>query len=160
MGAKIQKTGLGPGYLFAVALALLAAGTVAIWFRLQEPAPDFDAAKGAERLKKLETLRAEDREKLGKYAVINKEKGTVQLPIKRAMELVEPELKKKPVKPSAVKVEDPYPYGLAPVPDPSSAPAAAPAPAVPPAPAPVPAPEPAAPTPAAEPLPVEGAHQP
>ena len=43
---------------------------------------------------------------------IDKAKGTLQLPIDTAMDLVVNDYQSKPVQPSQVKVDDPYPYGL------------------------------------------------
>jgi hypothetical protein len=130
MPEPIQKVGLGARYLLAVALGLLFVGVVAIWFRLQEPKSDYDAALGAERLKKLAAARDESGAKLGRYSIKDKEKGIVRIPIGRAIELAGAELKAKPVRKSDVNVEDPYPYGLPPAPaatpEAAASPAAAP----------------------------------
>src|SRR5262245_29702716 len=82
------------------------------------PAPDEDAARAAERSKAYHDLQAENAQKLEKYAWVDKEKGTVQIPIDRAMELVITELNsRKPA--SAGPIATP-----APSPSPAASPAA------------------------------------
>lgn len=56
----------------------------------------------AERVSRLEALRKADRETLGRYRWIDREKGVVAIPIARAMELEEERLKSKKVGPSSV----------------------------------------------------------
>jgi len=103
------------------------------------PAPDENAARAAERTKAHQELEAENAKKLQNYAWVDKAKGTLQIPIERAMELAIVELNSK--KPTAAG-----PIAT-PAPSPAASPAASPAPAAPsPAPA---APAPAAPPPAA-----------
>ena len=63
------------------------------------PAPDEDAARAAERVKAHQELEAENAQKLQNYAWVDKAKGTVQVPIERAMELAIVELNSK--KPTA-----------------------------------------------------------
>ena len=63
------------------------------------PAPDEDAARAAERAKAHQELEAENAKKLQNYAWVDKAKGTVQIPIERAMELAIVELNSK--KPTA-----------------------------------------------------------
>ena len=63
------------------------------------PAPDEDAARAAERAKAHQELEAENAQKLQNYAWVDKAKGTVQIPIERAMELAIVELNSK--KPTA-----------------------------------------------------------
>ena len=90
------------------------------------PAPDENAARAAERTKAHQELEAENAKKLQNYAWVDKAKGTVQIPIERAMELAMAELNSK--KPTAAG-----PIAT-PAPSPAASPAASPAPA-PPAPA-------------------------
>ena len=121
--------------LFVIAVQLL---------RGLAPAPDEDAARAAERAKTYHDLQTENATKLQKYAWVDKAKGTVQIPIERAMELAIVELNSK--RPAAA--------GPIATPAASPAPAAAPADSASPAAAPSPAPTPAAaasPSPAATP---------
>jgi hypothetical protein len=89
------------------------------------PTPDADAARAAERAKAYADLQAENAKKLENYAWVDKAKGTVQIPIERAMELVVPELNSK----------RPVPAGpiATPAPSPGASPVASPPPAVTPA---------------------------
>ena len=82
------------------------------------PAPDEDAARAAERAKALADLQNENAQKLGAYGWVDKAKGTVQIPIDRAMELTMAELNSK----------QPVPAGpiATPAPSPEAAPAASP----------------------------------
>jgi hypothetical protein len=113
--------------LFVIAVRLLTA---------LAPAPKEDAARAAERTKAHQELEAENAKKLQNYAWVDKAKGTLQIPIERAMELAIVELNSK--KPTAAG-----PIAT-PVPSPAASPAASPAPAAPPT-------APAAPAPAAPP---------
>ena len=79
------------------------------------PAPDEDAARAAERAKAHQELEAENTQKLQNYAWVDKAKGTVQIPIGRAMELAIVELNSK--KPAAA----------GPIATPAPSPAASPA---------------------------------
>jgi hypothetical protein len=56
------------------------------------PVPDEDAARAAERAKTYTDLQAENAKKLEAYAWVDQAKGTVQIPIARAMELAIVEL--------------------------------------------------------------------
>jgi hypothetical protein len=82
------------------------------------PAPEEDAARAAERAKALADLQNENAQKLGTYGWVDKAKGTVQIPIDRAMELAIAELNSK----------QPVPAGpiATPAPSPEAAPAASP----------------------------------
>ena len=82
------------------------------------PAPEEDAARAAERAKALANLQNENAQKLGTYGWVDKAKGTVQIPIDRAMELAIAELNSK----------QPVPAGpiATPAPSPEAAPAASP----------------------------------
>jgi hypothetical protein len=85
------------------------------------PAPDEDAARAAERAKAYQELQTENAQKLEKYAWLDKAKGTVQIPIERAMELAIAELNSK----------RPAPAG--PISTPAPSPAASPSPVAEPA---------------------------
>jgi hypothetical protein len=95
------------------------------------PAPDEDAARAAERAKAYQELQTENAQKLEKYAWLDKAKGTVQIPIERAMELAIAELNSK----------RPAPAG--PISTPAPSPAASPEATPPPAASPSPGAEPA-----------------
>jgi hypothetical protein len=90
------------------------------------PAPDEDAARAAERAKAYQELQTENAQKLEKYAWLDKAKGTVQIPIERAMELAIAELNSK----------RPAPAGpiSTPAPSPAASPEATPSPAASPSP--------------------------
>lgn len=90
------------------------------------PAPDEDAARAAERAKAYQELQTENAQKLEKYAWVDKAKGTVQIPIERAMELAIAELNSK----------RPAPAGpiSTPAPSPAASPEATPSPAASPSP--------------------------
>jgi len=92
------------------------------------PEPE-EAARAEVRIKNLADLRVEEAAKLEKYAWVDRAKGSVQIPVAKAMEIVLPEL-------NASKPRAAYPVVAAPAP--ATAPASAqPAPAQP---APTPAP--------------------
>ena len=99
------------------------------------PAPDEDAARAAERAKAYQELQTENAQKLEKYAWVDKAKGTVQIPIERAMELAVAELNSK----------RPTPAGpiATPAPSPAASPEATPSPAASPEASPSPVAEPA-----------------
>ena len=99
------------------------------------PAPQEDAARAAERTKAHQELEAENAKKLQNYAWVDKAKGTLQIPIERAMELAIVELNsKKPTAAGPIATPAPSP-AASPAASPAPAPAApaAPAPAAPPA---------------------------
>lgn len=87
------------------------------------PEPE-EAARAVVRAKYLADLRADNAKKLDGYAWVNREKGTVQIPIQLAMELVLPELQASPPR-AAYPIASP-----APVVSPAATPAP-PAPATP-----------------------------
>ena len=93
------------------------------------PAPDEDAARAAERAKAHQELEAENAQKLQNYAWVDKAKGTVQIPIERAMELAIVELNsKKPTAAGPIATPAPSP-AASPAGQPAAAPNASPAPA-------------------------------
>lgn len=116
--------------LFIVVAKLLTAASPAA-------APE-DAARIEERTKARQELDAENKQKLETYAWVDKAKGSVQIPIKQAIDLTMAELNQRP--PTAAGPVNP--------------PAEAPAPAAPTE-AAVPAPAEMAPTPAATPAPAQ-----
>ena len=93
------------------------------------PAPEEDAARAAERAKALADLQNENAQKLGTYGWVDKAKGTVQIPIDRAMELAIAELNsKQPVPAGPIATPAPSPEA-APAASPTATPAGQPAPA-------------------------------
>jgi len=104
--------------LILLGMVLLSGSAFIIVRVYNKPAATADAVVQA-RLDKLAAKRAEA-EKLESYAWIDKNAGTVSLPLGRAMELAAAELKTKPVRRTDVVPAPPVP---------PTAPAAAPAPA-------------------------------
>ncbi|MGB8355459.1 MAG: hypothetical protein WCD79_16295 [Chthoniobacteraceae bacterium] len=149
MSSKLKKASVGPAFLGGILAFLLFGLFVLIWFRLSGKTESFDDQRAVARAAKLDQLQKDNHEKLTSYAWVSKDKGVVQLPIDRAMEVVVADLKAKPVKASSVKLEVPYPAGLQ---QPPAAAAVtttgsgAPATAASPAPAPAANPAAAAPT--------------
>jgi hypothetical protein len=91
------------------------------------PAPEEDAARAAERAKALADLQKENAQKLGTYGWVDKAKGTVQIPIDRAMELAIAELNsKQPVPAGPIATPAPSPEAV-PAPSPAATPASQPA---------------------------------
>jgi hypothetical protein len=122
MPTEIRKASFGLSYLWAIMLALLVVAAAVGWFRLGTPKVEtYEQKRGEERLAKRQQMNVEDQQKLRHFAVLDKAKGTVQLPIDEAVKLVASELQAKQVVASNVKVENPYPYGLA---QPAATPAA------------------------------------
>jgi hypothetical protein len=116
------------------------------------PAPDEEAVRGAERAKVYQELQAENAKKLQHYAWVDKAKGTVQIPIERAMELTIVELNSKkpaPAGPIATPAQSPPPAPAAP---PAATPAGSPSPGPAGSPSPGPAVSPS-PGPAVSPSP-------
>ena len=74
---------------------------VAAGFLTQSPGPPVEGAdRAAARLKAYQTLQAGNQKKLGTYAVADASKGTFQIPIERAMDLIIPELNQHPPAPA------------------------------------------------------------
>lgn len=81
-------------------------GAVVIWFRCSATnAQTYDDKRAQARFDKLRELRLSDEKKLNNYAWVDKAKGTVSIPIERAMDLTLADLKQKKIEPSAVKAE-------------------------------------------------------
>lgn len=106
-------------YMWGILLFVLFAVITLAWFRHSGPGESYDQKRARARVERLKTLEDANREKLEKYGWADKQKGIVNIPIERAIELAMVDLKNKQVQASSVKVENPYPSGL------QSAPAAA-----------------------------------
>jgi len=105
-----------------------------IFFRFAAPTSTYEEERAQKRRDKVAAINAEAQEKLyGAPKWIDQAKGTVQLPIDTAMDLVINDYQTKQVQPSQVKVENPYPAGLQTVAAPAAA-AASPAAAAKPSP--------------------------
>jgi len=127
-----KQPALWPFFLAGLVMILLFWG-INKWLMdgVGNPEPE-EAARAEVRIKNLADLRTENAAKLEKYAWVDRAKGTVQIPIPQAMDLVLPEL-------NASQPRAAYPVVTTPV---------APAPAAPAQPAAVqPAPTPAPPAP-------------
>jgi len=75
--------------------------------------PTYEEKRAQARRDKVAVIDKEAQEKLyGPAQWIDKTKGTIQLPIDVAMNIVVNDYQSKPVQASAVKVDDPYPAGL------------------------------------------------
>jgi hypothetical protein len=134
--ARLKTAAFGPVFLGAILVFCGFAVAAWILFRFLAPAPTYEETRAKARKDKVAAINAEAVAKLYSPAKwIDKTKGTVQLPIATAMELVIADYETKPVQPSQVKVEVPYPAGL------QMAAPAAPAAAAGPAPAGSPKPE-------------------
>jgi hypothetical protein len=121
---RIKTASFGPGFIGAVLLFCAFAVVAWILFRFAAPTETYEEKRADDRRAKVAAINAEALQKLyGPPKWIDQAKGTVQLPIDVAMDLVVNDYQAKPVQASAVKVENPYPAGL-------QAPAAAAAPAV------------------------------
>lgn len=103
-GMKDGRTGgrsgaISGGVLLLCAALVLAVGVVlSVAGRLGQAQQEADDARIAARVEKLAKLRAENETALHSYAWIDKDKGVVQIPIERAMELTVEALKKKEIK--------------------------------------------------------------
>ncbi|SRR5581483_7606140 len=117
MPTEIRKVSLGFWFFWGIAIFCLFALIAWVLIRFAAPQETFDDKRAKARVEKLASLKKENDAKLNSYAWIAKDKGTVQIPVDYAMELVANDLKSKPVQPSAVKVEVPYPFGLQPPPN-------------------------------------------
>jgi len=104
---------MGPSFLGVVVIFCAFAFVAWVLFRFAAPAPTYEDQRAQARRDKVAIINKEAQEKLyGPAKWVDKAKGTVQLPIDVAMQLVINDYKARPVAPSAVKVDDPYPYGL------------------------------------------------
>lgn len=78
--------------------------------RAVPPDPGWDARRGAERLQKRLAIDEDASLKLSTVGWVDRQEGTVHIPIEKAMELVVKELKNKPLRPHS-----PVDGGLGPV---------------------------------------------
>lgn len=104
-------------FLLALVLLLLFLG-VSLWLTQWSAgnAEPEEAARAVIRIKTLADLRADNAKNLEGYAWVDRAKGTVQIPIKQAMELILPELNAS------------QPHAAYPIATPAAQPAATPAP--------------------------------
>ena len=110
---RTKTASFGPSFLGAILLFCAFAVVAWILFRFASPTPTYEEKRADERRAKVAAINAEAQAKLyGPPTWIDKTKGTVQLPIDVAMDLVVNDYQSKPVQASAVKVENPYPAGL------------------------------------------------
>jgi hypothetical protein len=103
------------GLSFLGVIVIFCGFAVVAWllFWFAAPSATYEEKRAQERRDKVAAINAEAAEKLyGPPKWIDKTKGTVQLPIDVAMDLVVNDYQQKPVQPSQVKVEIPYPAGL------------------------------------------------
>jgi len=107
-----RVTHFWPAFFGGVFLFCAFAAVVIITYIWSMPSETVEKDRAAARIQKLAALRADNEAKLNGYRWINKQKGTVQIPIDLAMELVLVDLKKKTPHATGVKVENPYPAGL------------------------------------------------
>lgn len=87
---------------------------------------DYEQKRAADRMAKLKTLREQDNQALTGYAWVDKTKGTVRIPIERAMELARADLARKKPAPAG-PIATPAPEAPAAAPGKSPAPASSPA---------------------------------
>jgi len=134
---QLKTASFGPSFLGAILLFCGFAVVAWILFRFAAPTQTYEEKRAQARRDKVAAINQEAQDKLyGSAKWIDKTKGTVQLPIDTAMEVVINDYQQKPVHPSAVKVDDPYPLGLqmaAAAGSPVAGAAASPAPAAKPA---------------------------
>lgn len=138
-----RTASIGFGFFWGIIVFCIFGLVAWLLFRFAAPQETFEDKRAKARVEKRDALKKENEQKLGAYAWVDKAKGSVQIPITRAMELAMADLKNKSVQASAVKVENPYPAGLQPPPgaNPALAPTKAPGtnPSASPAPAAAPA---------------------
>jgi len=104
---------IGPGFVGVILLFCGFAVVAWIFFRFASPMPTYEEKRAQARRDKVAVIDKEAQEKLyGPAQWIDKTKGTIQLPIDVAMNIVVNDYQSKPVQASAVKVDDPYPAGL------------------------------------------------
>lgn len=141
MALESRTKSVWPTFIWAtLAFCLLGFASVLGVHLFGGEAKEYDTTRARERLENRKKLEAEEHAQLDNYAWVDKEKGTVRLPVSRAMEVALSELKQKPVGASAVPV-------VAPVAPPAAVEETAPAPADPAA-APAETPEAENPSPA------------
>lgn len=112
MQTEYRNASLSGTFLLTATAVLAVAVLAIVWLRFNKVPESYDDARAKVRAVKLQELRHADNNELSTYGWANKEKGIVRIPLDKAMELVCAELKAKPVRPSSVQVENPYPAGL------------------------------------------------
>ena len=123
---RLKTVSFGPGFVGGILLFCGFAVLAWIAFRLVAPTHTYEQDRAEQRKEKVATINAEAQQKLYSPAKwIDQAKGTVQLPIDTAMDLVINDYQHKEVQPSQVKVDNPYPLGLQMPAAPAAAPAAA-----------------------------------
>ena len=111
--ARLKTAAFGPVFLGAILVFCGFAVAAWILFRFLAPAPTYEETRAKARKDKVAAINAEAQTKLyGPPQWIDQAKGTVQLPIDTAMDLVINDYQHKAVQASQVKVENPYPAGL------------------------------------------------
>jgi cytoskeletal protein RodZ len=129
---RIKTVSFGPSFLGGILLFCGFAVLAWIAFRLSAPTQTYEEQRAQQRVAKAQAISTEAQTKLyGPPKWIDQTKGTVQVPIDTAMELVINDYQRKPVQPSQVKVENPYPAGLQQMAAPAGAAASPGAPAAP-----------------------------
>jgi hypothetical protein len=110
---RLKTVSFGPSFLGGIVLFCGFALLAWIAFRLVAPTQTYEDQRAQQRIAKVAAINADAQQKLYSPAHwIDKTKGTVQLPIDTAMDLVINDYHSKPVQPSQVKVDVPYPAGL------------------------------------------------
>jgi hypothetical protein len=110
---RLKTASFGPSVVGVFILFCGFAVVAWVLFRFAAPAQTNEEKRAANRIAKAAAIAQEEQDKLESPAKwIDKTKGTVQLPIDLAMQLVANDYQVKPVQASAVKVEVPYPAGL------------------------------------------------
>jgi hypothetical protein len=128
---RLKTVSFGPSFLGGIVLFCGFAVLAWIAFKLSAPTQTYEDQRAAQRKAKVATIITEAQQKLYSPAHwIDQGKGTVQLPIDTAMDLVINDYQHKPVQPSQVKVDNPYPFGLQSPAAPAAPAAASPSPEV------------------------------
>lgn len=112
MSSELKKASAGFKFYGSIMAFLIFGVLVIVWRCFSPTEESLDKKRAEARAVKLAALQKENDQKLLTYAWVSKDKGVVQIPVARAMELVAAELAAKPVAASAVKLENPYPFGL------------------------------------------------
>jgi hypothetical protein len=119
---RLKTVSFGPGFLGGIVLFCAFALVACILFRFAAPTATYEETRAQKRRDKVAAINAEAQDKLyGAPKWIDQTKGTIQLPIDTAMDLVINDYQAKQVQPSQVKVEIPYPAGLQSAPAPAAA---------------------------------------
>jgi hypothetical protein len=110
---RLKTASFGPGFLLVILVFCAFAVVAWLLFRFASPMQTYEDKRAQGRRDKVATINKEAQDKLyGPAQWIDKAKGTVRLPIDVAMDLVVSDYQHKPIHPSIVKVDNPYPIGL------------------------------------------------